>query len=544
MSLHIKLKITILTIISSLVLTTSASALDYSSDPITLDFNFGSVLSISTDGDIIIPNLTPGTKAISSSNYVVTVSTNNVAGYTLAATVGCPSTASSYGTNCTDTKNLVDGNNEDTSTNNFTMLESASALTSGTWGISLDSTATENSTFDTLPLYSTSAKVINQTTNATGTASTGYFGTNSTTMRIGAYATTSQQAGTYTNIINFIAVANPADVTAPKYMQFVNQNDLATLMPNEGDNTILYDIRDGKGYFVTHLADGNYWMTQNLDLNLLTDGSITYDSTNTDIDPSTPANTDTGYSVDSTTGIVTWTPARSSIDSTGYGNITTCSSQSSSGTGCWGQTNTGFASGWSNDNNTSYSVDAGYRYVYPKTMTTANTNWFDNGDTYYNSLSACQAAHSDCNAHNMIGNYYNFAAANATNSVSATIGHTITDSDQYAEMPNSICPKGWRLAKVTSSSNDFTTLLDAYGIRSSFNYQGLNAVRVAPLYFLRSGGVNGGTLYYAGVSSRVWSGSISATSNGYNLNFNSTGINPANSNNRYNGFGVRCVARQ
>ncbi|MBR3386387.1 hypothetical protein IKG68_02355 [Candidatus Saccharibacteria bacterium] len=67
--------------------------------------------------------------------------------------------------------------------------------------------------------------------------------------------------------------------------------------------------------------------------------------------------------------------------------------------------------------------------------------------------------------------------------------------------------------------------------------------KVRPLYFVRSGNVNGGTLNNAGTNSNVWSSTISAASNGRNLNFNGTGINPANSNNRLNGFAVRCLAR-
>ena len=36
----------------------------------------------------------------------------------------------------------------------------------------------------------------------------------------------------------------------------------------EGDTTQLVDKRDGKKYWVAKLADGNYWMTQNLELDL------------------------------------------------------------------------------------------------------------------------------------------------------------------------------------------------------------------------------------------------------------------------------------
>ncbi|MBR3144141.1 hypothetical protein IKF12_03040 [Candidatus Saccharibacteria bacterium] len=247
--------------IGSLITVGVSSALEYQTgpssgdNPATLKFEFGSTLNITTGGNISISDLTPGTKAISDSNYNVTVSTNNLTGYTLSATVGCSS-----GTDCYDSKNLSDG------TNNFSMLSTDGALTAGTWGVSLDSSATANSNFKTLAKYDETATIINQTTNNTGTPATGYTGTANTTVRLGAYATASQVAGTYTNSINFIAVAN----AMPEFMQDMTAARLATLMPNEGDTAILYDKRDGEGYLIGCLADSRYWMLDNLRLDLTT----------------------------------------------------------------------------------------------------------------------------------------------------------------------------------------------------------------------------------------------------------------------------------
>ena len=227
----------------------------------------------------MISELVPGTKSISDSNYKVIVSTNNTTGYTLAATVGCSSTISGYGTNCVDNSNLVDSNNEDSTTNNFTMVAmnngatTGTTLTPGTWGVSFDSTATEDSAFDALPLYSSPARIINQTINTTGTSApmggnptTHYPGTNSTTMRIGAYATTSQLAGTYTNTINFIAVANTVpmsyiqDLTLSQCQVNVGTNGNPA---NIGDNITVVDRRDNNIYTVRYI-NGLCWMTQNL----------------------------------------------------------------------------------------------------------------------------------------------------------------------------------------------------------------------------------------------------------------------------------------
>ncbi len=49
-----------------------------------------------------------------------------------------------------------------------------------------------------------------------------------------------------------------------------------------------------------------------------------------------------------------------------------------------------------------------------------------------------------------------------------------------------------------------------------------------------------GALNNQGSNGNYWSSSITGT-NAYNLNFNSTAVNPANNNNRANGFSVRCI---
>lgn len=50
------------------------------------------------------------------------------------------------------------------------------------------------------------------------------------------------------------------------YMQDVDKTDLATILPNDGDTTTLYDRRDETSYTVGKLADDNYWMLDNLAL--------------------------------------------------------------------------------------------------------------------------------------------------------------------------------------------------------------------------------------------------------------------------------------
>ncbi|WP_251623690.1 hypothetical protein [Odoribacter lunatus] len=64
-------------------------------------------------------------------------------------------------------------------------------------------------------------------------------------------------------------------------------------------------------------------------------------------------------------------------------------------------------------------------------------------------------------------------------------------------------------------------------------------------YWQRVEGVLGG--YGQGSSANVngngnyWSSTWNSNTNAYNLNFNSSVVNPQNNNNKWNGFAVRCV---
>ena len=327
----------------------------------------------------------------------------------------------------------------------------------------------------------------------------------------------------------------------------------------EAPEARLVDKRDNKIYWVAKLKDGKCWMTQGLDLDLST--SVTLNHSNSDI----------GYAHDGYTENTgkTWLPVNSTEDSTTKTiTVQTTNNNVSSAD---------FAPGWDNNtaNDVPFSSDPGDRYVAPNVATQTYTNYWDLQDSFYNSLTACNAAmtsstfNKDC-THYALGNYYNFAAATATNSVSDTVGHTITNADNYKVMPDSICPANWRLPKditgsvtngTTSNYNsEFDTLLYAYSVTNlvgatanqalywnnnsqTTGYTALNTMRNTPLYFTRPGVVNGGTLYLAGVNGDSWSSTISAASFGYSLGFSSTRVIPADSYNRLRGVPVHCIAR-
>ncbi|MDO5481104.1 MAG: hypothetical protein Q4F60_02035 [Candidatus Saccharibacteria bacterium] len=79
---------------------------------------------------------------------------------------------------------------------------------------------------------------------------------------------------------------------------------------------------------------------------------------------------------------------------------------------------------------------------------------------------------------------------------------------------------------------------------SSYFFDGQASILI-PLVFVRSGNYNwtSGSLNNRGSNGNYWSRESNSPTNAYNLNFNSTNFNPQNTNNKINGFTVRCVAR-
>ena len=104
------------------------------------------------------------------------------------------------------------------------------------------------------------------------------IGSNLTTT-YAAYISNIQPAGTYEGAVKYVLV-HPSTQIAPYYMQDIDQwRHLLAL--NEQFTAI--DERDNKTYTVALLADGNIWMTQNLDLCIGCAETATLTSDNTDL---------------------------------------------------------------------------------------------------------------------------------------------------------------------------------------------------------------------------------------------------------------------
>lgn len=228
----------------------------------------------------------------------------------------------------------------------------------------------------------------------------------------------------------------------------------------------LKDSRDNKTYWITKLGDGNIWMSQNLDLDIAR--KYYYH-----------ADTDIGYEDSSTS----WYPQYATSNVYNYsGNYITA---------------------W-NFNNSNYPVSL-------NPGTSASTNWYWDAGQWssgnydgYNYLKGQTGGmfntspYATNGTHGHVGNYYNWAAAVATNNASQ-YGH-------LQNAPNSICPAGWRLPKYNASlspsgSSDYTELDQAvqsiwdeyYG--SGNQPDGANNdvdmyLTGAPFYFPRAGQIS------------------------------------------------------
>ncbi len=327
------------------------------------------------------------------------------------------------------------------------------------------------------------------------------------------YTKGTQPAGTYTGQVKF-ALLHPSSSISPTTLErafflagktkvdivdpttgetnsYYKMQDMTTNICNaanitgEASQVQLVDIRDNKTYWVTKLLDGHCWMTQNLDLDL--DSSVALTSEDTDLNDATSAAYQDGYNIEN--NVIKWTPISSTLTNANRTN-------------------------WKNNNNKPYSLNIGESYA-----------------TYIS------------NNHGLIGNYYNWTAAIASNNSTNLIESTFNNVSNNPH--NSICPKGWRLPIVTeysnyySGDNDFANL--KYYYRNS---------PTSPIWFNKSGLIVSGDTKQFGLIGFYQSSTLNGDKSAYYLRIDNN-MNPVgyyiydqyDGNNRGFGFSVRCLAR-
>ena len=451
--------------------------------------------------------------AFSSSAATLSVSTNNETGYSLyLSTANGKSTLASLNPSVTNTIGAVTG------------TVSKDGFGDNTWGYNLsEGTPSGNLTYQAVPGDSTMQQ---------GFGSEGPTARDDYTLTFGTKVNTSLPSGTYSNQVVVSVVANPGYVVdyfnGISTMQEMTTEVCQTAAANE--TARLRDTRDGKLYWVAKLADGNCWMTQNLDFDIPA-GGLTNENglaAKTDLPEGTVWDSTSGANAPQPTN----TTIRNVYNSSNYystysydpgyyvkSDPDAYSSYCSGGSGLNSSSCT--SAGWVN-------VGSGYT-----ALTEEQTNSASSSSSTYEVTVVDEDAKT-YDAHYLVGNYYQWNAATAgTGGESVTSGNTT----------GSICPKGWTLpSRVANSStgNDFYGLTNAYGIIS--NTAGATAITQAPLYFSPVGYVYG-SLSYAGYVGSYWSSTAESSDNAYNLYFNSDYVSPSGNYYRYNGRSVRCLAR-
>ena len=520
----------------------SISALTYQSSN-NIDFAFNPTISLTlSSSNLIIDNLTPGSSA--DSNIVtVGVSTNAGYGYYLSATAN---------TSTTNTNLTHETNPSNVFTNLSSNKSSLSNFSDNTWGYSYcnnsgsidcsnnsnwvsGDTGSATSGYNGLPLDNndsgaTGVKLLNSNTYATS---------GSVKFKIGAKASSTQASGTYNGTINFYAVTNPSPITIEdalnaagkeKQLGYYKMQDMtksicdAVEVYDELGQTKLIDVRDNKIYWVTKLQDNNCWMTQNLDLDLTSGVALTSDTTDLKVSGSGPYVA--GYS--NSGGVISWTPQDWTATSTSGGGSVSATTRTPTGTS--------FAN-WVNGTTAAGSDQ--YKDGYSHPLSANPGDWYETG-TYFNS-SPCNYLGGTCSnfsttpfatntTHGHVGNYYNYTAAIASNDSYGT---------NSGNQQNSICPKGWTLP----IDGEYGTLNDIYngGLTGSGDQGRDGGLFNAPLYLVRAGRVNGGSLEYAGNDAFYWSSTASSSAYARYLRFYSTVVYPADNYYRWRGFSVRCL---
>ena len=144
------------------------------------------------------------------------------------------------------------------------------------------------------------------------------------------------------------------------------------------------------------------------------------------------------------------------------------------------------------------------------------------------------------------GAYYTYSAATAGS------GTAITRTESNA--PGSICPKGWRLPESTAEyylqNNEFYLMANEYKGTATFNsvtgmFVGRHQLGTAEPKYVMAGYRDYATpaVMYVSNDAYGWSSTVRNENLAYYLSMHANDdVTPQNSNNRYLGLGMRCVA--
>lgn len=397
--------------------------------------------------------------------------------------------------------NLVAANPDNTNViSGISATATLSSFAANTWGYAFGAEApTEETSYQQVSASSDTAALSVDT--CTNTADDTYQ------LSFATKVDDSLPADTYTGEVTVTVVAAPrfptlSDIT---YMQEMTPCICAASQENETKRLI--DSRDGKYYWVAKLADGNCWMTQNLELSFDEVTTLTPDDSDVSAD---------------------WTPGISMYTAANEG---------------------------SNDNTAIQAWNLGnYVWTTPKDYESCGRmNDLSECPSHFTEISVGMIAMEQENttgmvidgiaydAHYTVGYYYSWDAA--------TAGSGANIATSPATAPDSICPKGWLLPSTTKTSTfpAFSRLLRPYGLET-IRSMGEYGVTRAPLYFIRNGDVipYADGLANANDRANYWSNDIVGNDLSRADRFSFFGNTDVQTwwftEARHNGYAVRCVA--
>ena len=137
------------------------------------------------------------------------------------------------------------------------------------------------------------------------------------------------------------------------------------------------------------------------------------------------------------------------------------------------------------------------------------------------------------------GTYFNFQA------ITSGSGGSLNTNN--ADAPDTFCPLGWQLpysgtdGDYYDKSKSWRYLLNRYSISS--DQSGVTNTKSYPFSYVFSGyySLNTGRLYVQEMNGYYWSSTVVNSTNAYNLNMWSSGIQLANTPNKANGSTLRCT---
>ena len=473
-------------------------------------------------------------------------------GYTLSATAGNTTNASTNLVNTVDNTKLF--------TSLATDASLASLTTDNTWGYSFSTNSgTSWSNYSGLPLYTAAAGA--ELVNNDGSGST------PVQFKIAAKASNIQASGAYTNTINFTAVANPEPTPQP-------------ITCDAGKICYSENALDSEGSMAEQTASSNSSVTL-MASNYSRSGygfagwSPTMDGSGKIYGPNETITTgdlsSTGMplyaiwvrSAGSMQDSSTVASVCSSLDTAPIDGTATLSSVSAltdqrdnntyaiaklADNKCWMIENMRLDNTPELSNANTNSPSLPLTNIYDATNPTTS-NHLSASITPSSSTPWCTTNSAACDDQSMLytgnttergtnpatsantysyGNYYNWYSATAGN------GKYANGSGYTA--PGDICPTGWTLPTSGSTDKDFATLY------SSLSSTVAN-IRKYPNNFLYSGNVYGSSVYDRGSNGYYWSKSANSSYGAYNLYFGSSGVYPSNNYNKFSGFSVRCLAQ-